>query len=137
MSQQNVDYATMEPDYAKHLQDFAAAYPIAPPSDFFALRSLLDDAIIPLIKKISTPSLPKESEYTVHDHKVPVEGGEILVRSLTPNHEGDASDEKKTYPLLVWYHGGGWSAGNIEMDDTYMRRLCVDLQISILNVQYR
>jgi len=23
------------------------------------------------------------------------------------------------------------------MDDTYMRRLCVDLQISILNVQYR
>ena len=46
----------------------------------------------------------KATEYTARDHKVPVDGGEILVRSVVPTpNEG----EDGTYPLLVWYHGGG------------------------------
>ncbi len=31
----------------------------------------------------------------------------------------------------------GWCLGNVELDDYYLRRLSVDLKISILNVEYR
>lgn len=41
-----------------------------------------------------------ESEYTVEDHAVSVEGGEIRVRSVVPKGGEDL-------PLLVWFHGGG------------------------------
>lgn len=49
-----------------------------------------------------------ESQYTVKDHLVPVEGGEITVRSVIPT----SSDENATYPVLVWYHGGGKHQGS-------------------------
>ena len=31
----------------------------------------------------------------------------------------------------------GWSLGNIDMDDANLRHICVDLRISIINVDYR
>ena len=48
--------------------------------------------------------VPADSEYRVEDRKVPVEGGEITVRTVVPTPAG-AKDKK--FPLLVWYHGGG------------------------------
>lgn len=45
-----------------------------------------------------------DNTYRVKDYNVPVDGGEILVRSLVPIPQ-DA--EGKTFPLYVWYHGGG------------------------------
>lgn len=44
-----------------------------------------------------------ESEYRLENRKVPVEGGEIIVRVLTPTTSSDGD----TFPVLVWYHGGG------------------------------
>lgn len=46
-----------------------------------------------------------ESEYRLQDFQVPVDGGEILVRCLTPTPGGKTGTE--TYPLLVWYHLSG------------------------------
>lgn len=31
----------------------------------------------------------------------------------------------------------GWNFGNLDTDDYYLRILCVDLQIAIVNVEYR
>lgn len=42
----------------------------------------------------------KANQYTVTEKQVPVDGGEIVVRCYAPT--GD-----DTYPILVWYHGGG------------------------------
>lgn len=45
-----------------------------------------------------------ESEYTVTDHQIPVEGGEILARAMVPTpKEGGLT----SFPVLVWFHGGG------------------------------
>ena len=44
-----------------------------------------------------------DAKYRVHDYKVPVEGGEITVRAVTPG----TGDEGEKYPLLFWAHGGG------------------------------
>ena len=46
------------------------------------------------------------SEYSVQDYSVPVgdASDEILVRCLVPS---SVNKPGKTFPLLVWYHGGG------------------------------
>lgn len=31
----------------------------------------------------------------------------------------------------------GWCVGNIELDDYYLRRIAVEMKISVLNVEYR
>ena len=45
------------------------------------------------------------SEYVVVDRAVPVEGGEVLARIVTPK-DIDGT-QAATYPLMVWFHGGG------------------------------
>lgn len=46
------------------------------------------------------------SEYSVQDYNVPVDDAsdEILIRCLVPS---SVNKQGKTFPLLVWYHGGG------------------------------
>ncbi|KAJ3486744.1 hypothetical protein NLI96_g4021 [Meripilus lineatus] len=78
--------------------------------------------------------LPPDSAYLVKDHFLSVEGGEILLRSVTPTPQ---EGEQDTFPLLVWYHGGGWAVGDAIFDDYYLRGLSVELRVSILNVNYR
>lgn len=47
------------------------------------------------------------SKYRVEDHKVPVEGAEILVRAIIPTPNPSDANESQTYPLMVWMHPGG------------------------------
>ena len=44
-----------------------------------------------------------EAEYTVADSLVPVEGGTITVRVVSPCVETGSVQ----FPALVWIHGGG------------------------------
>ncbi|KAH9888111.1 alpha/beta hydrolase fold-domain-containing protein [Cubamyces lactineus] len=84
--------------------------------------------------------LPPASEYRVEEHLVRVDGdgagedGHITVRCYTPTPH---DNRQAGFPLLVWYHGGGFVAGDLDLDDNYLRNLCVDLQLSIVNVGYR
>lgn len=47
--------------------------------------------------------LSSESSYSLEDRLVPVEGGEVKVRIVVPATE----NKDKTFPVIVWYHGGG------------------------------
>lgn len=47
--------------------------------------------------------LPAETEYNVEDRLIPVENGNINLRIVRPT--ANASDS--TYPVMVWFHGGG------------------------------
>ncbi|KAJ6485168.1 Alpha/Beta hydrolase protein [Mycena vitilis] len=97
-------------------------------------RARFDSIFGEIAKKTYGPGLPKETDYRLDDQKVEVRDGKILVRSLVPtSKQGSAT----TYPLMVWIHGGGWTNGNLELDDYLLRTICVKLQISILNVDYR
>ncbi|GBE82847.1 AB hydrolase superfamily protein [Sparassis crispa] len=77
--------------------------------------------------------LPAESAYRVEDHKIAVEDGEITVRCLTPT-TGDAEER---FPLLIWFHGGGFVFGDLDMNDYHLRIMCVEHRLSIVNVDYR
>lgn len=45
--------------------------------------------------------------------------------------------EKPALPLLVDFHGGGFVFGMPEMDDPYCRKICDDLGIIVISVDYR
>lgn len=62
---------------------------------------------------------------------MPVLGGKINVRSVIPISDGTK------FPLLLWFHGGGWTVGDIEMDDPWLRIVSAELKVSIVNVEYR
>ncbi|KAK7682271.1 hypothetical protein QCA50_014474 [Cerrena zonata] len=78
--------------------------------------------------------LPTEHEYTLKDYKIPVEGGEVTVRTIVPTAK---DGEDTTFPLYVWYHGGGWIVGSIDGEDYKLRTLAVELRISVANIEYR
>ncbi|KAI0260132.1 alpha/beta hydrolase fold-domain-containing protein [Gloeopeniophorella convolvens] len=69
----------------------------------------------------------------VQEYKIPVEGGEILVRAVIPG----TGEGKEQYPLLFWTHGGGFVVGTVDLDDYFLRNLSAELQVTTLNVEYR
>ncbi|KAJ7260423.1 alpha/beta-hydrolase [Mycena haematopus] len=78
--------------------------------------------------------LPDGSTYTVENHTIAVEGGEIGIRTISPT---PVADEAPEYPVLVYFHGGGWIIGDLNMDDFNLRILSVELRLAIVNVDYR
>ncbi|OCH90783.1 hypothetical protein OBBRIDRAFT_730146 [Obba rivulosa] len=78
--------------------------------------------------------LPHASEYQAQNHHLAVDGAEITLRSYTPIRD---NEEAADLPLLYWIHGGGWQIGNLETDDYFLRIICVQFQIAVVNVDYR
>ena len=72
----------------------------------------------------------KEDVGKVEDLQVPVPGGSILVRIYTPRGGGP-------FPLLVYYHGGGWVIGDVEQYDAVTRQLCNVTGCGVASVDYR
>lgn len=73
-----------------------------------------------------------DSIYRVQDHAVAVEGGDITIRVVIPS---DFTEE--TFPMLVYIHGGGWFAGNIDACDYECRVLATKTKAVTVNVGYR
>jgi acetyl esterase len=66
----------------------------------------------------------------VEDLAVPAEGRRIPVRLYRPKGDGP-------FPLLVFLHGGGWVAGNLETHDNVCRYLCNRTPCCVVAVDYR
>src|SRR5206468_3736614 len=66
----------------------------------------------------------------VEDLAVPAEGRRIPVRLYRPKGDGP-------FPLLVFLHGGGWVAGNLETHDNACRYLCNRTPCCVVAVDYR
>jgi acetyl esterase len=47
------------------------------------------------------------------------------------------TSSNKTRPAFMWLHGGGWVIGDLETHDRFCRRLCVELNIIIVAIDYR
>ncbi|RPD59231.1 hypothetical protein L226DRAFT_536239 [Lentinus tigrinus ALCF2SS1-7] len=114
---------------------FTQAPPPPPPgvSEWEFARQLSSQfALAPMVEYYKK-RLPDPSLYTVIDKRISVEdpSGEIIVRYVRPSGEGE------TFPVLVWYHGGGYVIGDLNMDDNHLRTIAVDLKLAIVNVDYR
>ncbi len=66
---------------------------------------------------------------SVTDDAVPVDGGRIGVRILTPRGPARA--------VLVYYHGGGWVIGSLDEYDTLARQLVDRTGAAVVLVDYR
>ncbi|KAJ7866124.1 Alpha/Beta hydrolase protein [Mycena leptocephala] len=62
--------------------------------------------------------------YKLEDYIIAVEDGEISVRAISPT---PAENEDPEFPVLVYFHGGGWVAGSINTKDFDLRMLSVEL----------
>lgn len=61
---------------------------------------------------------------------IPGDQSEITVRLYTPSGNGP-------FPVLVYFHGGGWVAGNLETADFLVRKLANKANCLVVSVNYR
>ena len=76
------------------------------------------------------PRAPGPEVAKVDDRTIPGPDGDVPVRIYTP--EGDGP-----FPILAWYHGGGWVVGDLESADASARSLCVGGGCVVVSVDYR
>jgi len=85
-------------------------------------RAALNDVLI--------SDTPAETVTRVRDFLIPVEDGEIPVRAYEPHDDGP-------FPVLVYFHGGGWVRGNLETHDDLCRSITNEADCVVLSVDYR
>jgi acetyl esterase len=66
----------------------------------------------------------------VDELALPGPAGEIAARHYRPANDAAA-------PLLVFYHGGGWTIGDLDTHDALCRLTCRDAGIHVLSIDYR
>lgn len=66
----------------------------------------------------------------VLDRSVPGRGGAIPVRVYRPAGEGP-------FPVLVYFHGGGWLTGSIAGSDRAVRLIANEAKAIVVSVEYR
>lgn len=67
---------------------------------------------------------------TVEDREIPGPAGQIPIRICTPEGTGP-------FPVLVYFHGGGWVLGNIQSADPICRTLTNKARCITVSVEYR
>lgn len=70
----------------------------------------------------------------VEERSIPGPAGDISLRIYTPECE---SDDAVGYPLLVYFHGGGWVLGNLDTHDSLCRSLANAGGSVVVSVDYR
>ena len=79
---------------------------------------------------LSRPRAPGPEVAKVEERTIPGPGNDVPVRIYTPNGQGP-------FPVLAWYHGGGWVVGNLETADGTARHLAVQTGCVVVSVDYR
>ena len=90
-------------------------------------RSLAHEGIMQTMLLLCPPCPPVAS---TQDHRVPVEGGEIVVRVYTPEGAGP-------FPLHVYLHGGGFWIGKVDQFDGECCACAVGAGCVVASVDYR
>ncbi|KAI0730944.1 Alpha/Beta hydrolase protein [Earliella scabrosa] len=132
----------MDPELAKALASHPVfSLPLQPPPEGVSPaeyeRQGAEALHGPFIKFHEERLLP-ESQYVVVNKEIPVQNGQIAIRVLQPlGDDHTTHDNNTTYPALVWFHGGGMAVGGLYSDDVQLRSVCVELQLVIINVDYR
>jgi acetyl esterase len=70
---------------------------------------------------------------SVEDRRIPGPAGEIPLRSYRPLGAG----AREVLPALVYFHGGGWTIGDLDTHDTLCRSLASEARCGVISVDYR
>ncbi len=66
----------------------------------------------------------------VAEHSIECGDRNIAVRRYVPEGPGP-------FPLMVYFHGGGWVIGDLDSHDNLCRALCVESKSVVVSVDYR
>ncbi|MEZ5651963.1 MAG: alpha/beta hydrolase [Burkholderiaceae bacterium] len=83
-------------------------------------------------RRYATQPTPPEVS-SVSDHQVKVGNGSIAARAYRPL----GSRPDAVLPVLVYYHGGGWTIGDLDTHDTLCRSLANGAKCAVVSVDYR
>jgi acetyl esterase len=72
----------------------------------------------------------KATDLLVRNETMPVKGGAISLRAYVPRGAGP-------FPMLLFFHGGGWIFGDLETHDALCRDLCVRGRRLVVAINYR
>lgn len=75
-------------------------------------------------------SLPPPEPAHVYERTIPGPAGPIPVRIYRPASLGP-------FPLMVYFHGGGFALGGLDTDDAMCRHYCVGAGCVVVSVDYR
>ncbi|MBA2486857.1 MAG: alpha/beta hydrolase [Nitrospira sp.] len=87
------------------------------------------DAVMKLLKKQGKSTDPQPVG-DVENRKIPGADGKIPVRVYTPEGTGP-------FPIIVYYHGGGWVIATIDTYDSSARALASAANAIVVAVEYR
>ncbi|MBM4406544.1 MAG: alpha/beta hydrolase [Chloroflexi bacterium] len=76
-------------------------------------------------------ALGKPKVASVEDRRIPGPHGEIPFRVYKPLKAG------RPLPVLVTFHGGGWTIGSVNSHDGTARRLALAAECAVVSVDYR
>jgi len=106
-----------------------------------AIRALLDRLDEPPIYEM-TPTAAREATlrfltyqaaavhvHSVRDLTIPVRSGHVAARVYRAS--------ERPGPVMVFFHGGGWVVGSIDMVDRACRRLALAATATIVSIDYR
>ncbi len=87
------------------------------------------DAAMGVIKDNNIPMPAPQCDTSGKD--IPVNGGTIHLRIYTPKAKMDS------FPVIVYYHGGGWVIANLDTYDASAKALCEQTGTVVVSVAYR
>lgn len=88
------------------------------------------DAVKKILIKPGAPSPKPEPVGKVDDIKISGAAGDLKARVYTPKGEGP-------FPVVVYYHGGGWVIADLDTYDSSPRALTNAANAVVLSVHYR
>ena len=86
------------------------------------------DAVMDVMKENNIPMPP--SMVDTMGKELPVSGGNIHIRIYTPKGDGP-------FPVIVYYHGGGWVIANLDTYDGSARAMAEQAGAVVVSVDYR
>ncbi len=87
------------------------------------------DATMAVMTEHNIPMPPNKVDTMGKD--IPVSGGKIHLRIYTPN------TGKAAYPVIVYYHGGGWVIANLDTYNASAQGLANQVEAVVVSVAYR
>jgi acetyl esterase len=83
-----------------------------------------------MFKAHPLPGVKASKVAAAADRTIPGPGGPLRLRVYTPNGI-------RPFPLLVFFHGGGWVVCDLDTHDAFCRNLCAGAGCVVVSVDYR